>query len=826
MIYPRTIESKIGFDQVRQLVKERCVSPQGKETVDKMSWITDRELLITCLSRVDELKRLKQGGTNELALTPIVDARPWLSKIEVSGMFIEANNLLSLSRSLNTASGIKRYFNREEQQRLYPYLTDLSRDIADVDIVKRYIEKVIDDLGQVKDNASPRLGEIRREMSTIARRTNAAMRRVIQSAISAGLIDADTAPSVRDGRLVIPVAPTHKREIEGIVHDYSASGKTIFIEPASVVELSNRQRELEIEERREIIKILVEVADNIRPHLAELYTVNGVLAEFDFIAAKAEFAISVGGNMPRLSKDNGFDWAKAVHPMLYLHLKESGREIVPLDIKLDGNQARIVVVSGPNAGGKSVALKTAGIIQYMTQCGMLPTMRQGSTVMLMDNLFVDIGDDQSFDDDLSTYSSHLTAMKYFVTHGTKRTLFLADEMGSGTEPQIGGAIAQALLEEFNNLGMWGIVTTHYQNLKTLADSTAGFINASMLYDRQAMAPLFKMALGHPGSSFAIEIARKIGFPAKIIDKAGEIVGSDYVNLDKYLLDIARDKRYWAEKRENIRRRNKDLENKIEEYSRQSDELRHQRKTIIDEARREAKEIVQSSNAAIERTIREIREADADKQRTREARAKLADFANEITTEQPDKFKEKIAPSVATRKQRKKRGHDKPVAEVNNMLETDQSRVQTGSWVKLDGKGTPGKVLSIDENKAMVAFGAIKLNVDIKRLKIASEVKINDNQRPSVATTQTMSDSRQRQLNFKTELDVRGFRADQAIQAITYFIDDAIQFSISRVRILHGTGTGALRMTTRQYLQSIPQVVRFHDEDVRFGGTGITVVELE
>lgn len=824
MIYPSTIEDKIGFDQIRRLVLEKCISPRAREMAEDMSWMTSEVDIEGELYRVFELKTLMLGDEAP-ELTPICDARPWLSRIEVQGMYIEAQQLHSLGRSLSTAHGLKCFFERDENARLYPRLAEVASGISDVKCVIGLIDRIVDQVGEVRDSASRALSEIRHELSGIDRRAATAMRRVIQSAVSSGLIEADTTPAVRDGRLVIPVSPAHKRSIEGIIHDQSASGKTVFIEPSAVVELTNRRRELQMDERREIVRILIEVADNIRPHIESLYTVNEIMARFDFIAAKASVAIATGGNMPRLDGRRYMEWHGAIHPVLYLHLSGSGRSVVPLDMRLSKDDGRIVVVSGPNAGGKSVALKTVGIVQYMTQCGMLPTMRQGSVMMVMRNIMIDIGDDQSIDNDLSTYSSHLAAMKYFVTHGDSHTLFLADEMGGGTEPQIGGAIAQALLEEFNNKGMWGMVTTHYQNLKTLADETPGLINASMLYDRRAMAPLFKLDMGHPGSSFAIEIARKTGLPATIIERAGDIVGSDYVNLDKYLLDIARDKRYWADKRENIRRRNKDLEDKIRQYTEASEEINLKRREILSQAQEEAREIVASSNAVVERTIREIRQAQAERDKTREARLRLSEYAGSVAAQPEDMTFGKHLPPI--NKPGKRR--DKSLAKTSGEPGPD-SRSKTlyvDDYVLLDGKGAPGQVISVSGHSAVVAFGVMKLTVPVDRLtKVTDNISIVNRTRQKNMSSAAMSDdSRRRQLEFKTELDVRGFRADEALQAITYFIDDAVQFSISRVRILHGTGTGALRMATRQYLSTVQAVKAFHDEDVRMGGAGITVVEL-
>jgi len=825
MIYPRTIEHKIGFDVVRAHIADACVSPQGRAlATDEMGWQTDFDSVRQSLEQTVQMLTV-QTSPEPLDLGGITDARPWLHKMEVDGMYAEPAELVAIRTSLLTARRIDEYFTAGESGQThsasYPRLALLASELESAPEVVREINAIIDDHGHVKDSASPKLAEIRGQLAGIDRRISSAMRKVVAQGVAAGILDSDTTPSVRDGRLVIPVSPMNKRAISGIVHDHSASGKTIFIEPAEIVELSNMQRELEIEERHETVRILIELAAKIRPWLPQLQHTYGVLGYFDFINAKATFAMQTQGAMPVISGDNerSIQWYRAQHPVLALHLKKDGRQVVPLDITFgnEPGQGRIIVISGPNAGGKSVALKTVAIVQYMMQCGVLPPVSSNSVMQIMDNIFIDIGDDQSIDDDLSTYSSHLRNMKYFLAHGTCRTLFLVDEMGSGTEPQIGGALAQALLEEYNGKGMWGVVTTHYQNLKTLADETPGMVNASMLYDRQKMMPLFKLSIGHPGSSFAVEIARKTGLPDSIIEKATKIVGSDYVNLDKYLLDIARDKRYWENKRENIRQRNKQLEQTIERYKNDAEELRARRREIIEEARAEARRIVEDSNAAIERTIREIRTAQADKQRTRDARQRLA-------LERQNLESHDIAETPALARVPKNVKHRGNKLKTVTAKPKEQVAITEGAHVLLDGAGAVGTVMAVEGKNAQVAFGTIKMTVPAVRLTPTIR---KPERKPSSSPLVNAADdsSRQRQLNFKPELDIRGFRADEAVQAVTYFLDDAVQFSFQRVRILHGTGTGALRMAIRQYLETVTAVKSYHDEDVRFGGAGITVVDL-
>lgn len=812
LTYPHdTIERKLGMDAVRRHISDACICEPAREMVAAMAVSTDYDSVKAELERTSEMVGVLDCD-RPFSLSGLTDTRVWLVSLKAAGSFIDAPQLNSLRRSLRTAVEVAAFFDVEDNP--WPRLGLLASEMSEVLPVIRLIDSVLDSAGNVKDSASPTLRDIRSRMSTITNRISSAMRRILSRAVADGLVEPEVQPAVRDGRLVLPVAAMNKRRVVGIVHDESSTGKTYFIEPAEVVELNNEQRELEIEERREIVRILTGVADKIRPELTALAYTFEVMARFDFIQAKALFATRVGGAMPVLVKKSVAQWHDARHPVLRLTLEAQGRAVVPLDLELTADTARILVVSGPNAGGKSVTLKTAGIIQYMTQCGVLPSLDPRSRVGIFDGIFVDIGDDQSIEDDLSTYSSHLRNMKYILNHGTDRSMVLIDEFGAGTEPQIGGAIAQALLTEFNAKRMWGVVTTHYQNLKQLAEETPGLVNGSMIYDRQLMKPTFKLVIGHPGSSFAVEIARRTGLPESIIAEAGRIVGTDYFNLDKYLLDITRDRRYWENKRADIRRREKHLEEVIARYEENAESLRQQRRTIIAEAKTQADEIIARSNAAVERTIHEIRRGQAEKEETRAIRAQLAEERKAIAEDEPVENRElRKAPKP------KRPKNTKPV------IQKDEP-IAAGDNVLLDNQGQPGKVMEITGNKAVVNFGLMKMTVPLSRLgrtmRSASRIKEDS---VTTVSLQTLEVTRSRQLSFKNEIDVRGMRADEAIQAVTYFIDDALQFNAGRVRILHGTGTGALRMAIRKYLDTVPGVSGFRDEDVRFGGAGITVVEL-
>lgn len=818
MIYPESFEKKIGFDLVRRRLAELCVSAGARELADDMAFLTDFDNIKRLLNEVGEMVTV-------IALADGFDVRELgnpaqsLGRLKLQGTFLSPQEIVELRRVIEAAVDTEAWFRTHRNDNgtsQFECLDVIASQLTPLPATLKEIDRIVDRHGSVKDSASPELASIRREMSSISGRVNSIMRRVISRAAGEGYLEADTTPTMRDGRLVLPVQPMHKRHIPGIVHDESASGKTFFIEPAEIVEANNRVRELQLEERREITRILIALADRLRTDIPALKLDIELLFRFDFIHAKARYAIETGATLPHLKDGPELEWYHATHPVLMASLKRQGKEIVPLDITLTAKE-RILVISGPNAGGKSVCLKTVGIIQFMIQCGVLPPVYENSHVGIFKSIFIDIGDDQSIEDDLSTYSSHLRNMKRFLQSGNESTLILIDEFGSGTEPQIGGALAQAILGEFNEKKMWGVITTHFQNLKTFAEDTPGLVNGSMLYDRHLMQPMFKLSIGNPGSSFAIEIARKTGLPKSIIDEAEKIVGSDYINLDKYLLDIARDKRYWENKRIEIRRKEKHLEDVIERYRNDADTLSDQRRQIIAQAKEEAKSILERSNASIERTIHDIKKAQAEKEATMEARRRLQEEKKNITDANT------VDEHPLLRKAKPRRAKSQRPAPLSTPAE--MKALQPGDVVKLDGEGTPGRILKIEGKKAEVAFGVLKTTVQLDRLKPTSAQIRTGAEKSTYISTATTDASRERQLNFKPEIDLRGMRADEAVQAVTYFLDDAIQFGTSRVRILHGTGTGALRQSIRAYLSTHPGVEAYADEDVRFGGAGITVVRL-
>lgn len=817
MIYPKNFEIKIGFDTIRRVLEKQCLSPLGVTHCKDMSFYNDFNLVLRKLSETNEFLSIITTQV-EFPLNDFHDVTPALNSIRAHGSYMPAEELYRLRKSLNTIGAISTFFEKcnEEGDTPYPYLSNLCSEMQSFNPILKEIDMILDKFGNIKDNASPELLSIKQAIQSTTTSINSILRRIISEGKTSGILDNDVSPSVRDGRLVIPVAPMHKRKIQGIVHDESATGKTVYIEPGEIVEANNTIRELEADMRREIIRILTEIANQIRPHIDDMLVSYDILGQIDFIRSKALFAQELNCNMPHLEKKAQIEWYHAIHPTLFLTLKEHGKDVVPLDIKLDGNN-RILLISGPNAGGKSVCLKTVGVIQYMTQCGLLPPVYTNSHISIFNNIFIDIGDEQSLENDLSTYSSHITNMKQFLLKADNSTIILIDEFGGGTEPQIGGAIAQAILRQLNEKKAFGVITTHYQNLKTFAENNNGIINGAMLYDRGKMQPLFKLSIGYPGSSFAIEIARKIGLPKNVVDEAIEIVGSDYVNMDKYLLDIARDRRYWENKRQEIHAKQKKIDAIVEKYNEQASALNKERREIIHAAKQEAKEILAKSNSTIERTIHDIKRVQAEKEQTKEIRRQLEEFKSKLITDSDDN-KHNIK-EIQTSKNKKKK------KTISIKATEDTTPFTIGTHVTMEGNSTVGEIISIEGKWAIVAFGMLKTKVEIKKLKKSSSApeKKTDKSFVSKATSDEM---RKRQLNFKQEIDVRGMRTDEAIQAVTYFIDDATQFNARQVRILHGTGTGILKVRIREYLNAIPNVKRYRDEHVQFGGAGITVIELD
>ncbi len=857
MIYPDNFESKIGFTEIRKMLRERCLSPLGKEQVEKMAFSSDAEEVNEWLMQVREFRRLMEE-VEDFPLQYFYDVRESIVRIRVENTHLEEDELFDLRRSLATIAAMVKILNhsddddlpddgwRREKKYPYPALHRLSQDVVTFPQLIQRIDQILDKFGKIRDNATPELLQIRRELARTEGSISRTLYAILRSAQSEGVVEKDVTPALRDGRLVIPVNPALKKKISGIVHDESATGKTVFVEPTEVVEANNRVRELEGEERKEIIRILTDFTNKVRPHSKEILDSYRFLAKIDLVQAKQKLADTFKAIEPEAEDRPLIDWTRAVHPLLQLSLEKKQEKVVPLDITLTPEK-RILIISGPNAGGKSVCLKTVGLLQYMLQCGLSVPMSERSRTGVFKDIMIDIGDEQSLENDLSTYSSHLLNMKNMMRQASGSTVILIDEFGTGTEPGIGGAIAEAVLDRFCKQGAYGVITTHYQNLKHFADSHEGVANGAMLYDRHEMKALFQLAIGRPGSSFAIEIARKIGLPEEVIQAASEIVGSEYIQSDKYLQDIVRDKRYWENKRQNIHQREKDMEKTISRYESDLEDIEKSRKAILQKAKEEAAELLRESNKRIENAIREIKESQAEKEETRRIRQELDAFKQEVQEIDTKEADDKIARKIAQIQQRKER-HAKRQAEKaqnqekaaaalrnaqNKTLAEDKRELKVGDTVRIKGLTTVGKIESITGDTATALFGGMRTKMRLNRLEHASapaeSADKTEQRKESLAAYGISRETRQtidsRKANFHQDIDVRGMRGDEALNAVQYFIDDAILVGMPRVRILHGKGNGILRQLIRQYLSSVPNVIHYADEHVQFGGAGITVVDF-
>lgn len=816
MLYPSNIESKIDFTGVRTLLLNNCISALGKDRVEEINFSSDFSRVQQQLSQTDEMLRILSDADETLPVGDFFDLREGLSRIRVEGLFFDEPEVFELRRALEAVRRVVDFISKKEAEQ-FPQLHSMIKGVSLFPDILRRIDLILDKFGKIKDNASHELASIRRQMMQVQSSVSRSLNQILRQAQADGYVEKDVAPTIRDGRLVIPVSPAFKRKISGIVHDESASGKTVFIEPAQVVEANNRIRELEGEERREIIRILTEFTNYVRPYTEDILSSQYFLGEIDFLRSKALFAQRINAIKPRTDAVCQLEWRKAVHPLLYLSLQKQGKEVVPLDIQLNEKQ-RILLISGPNAGGKSVCLKTVVLLQYMLQCGLLIPVHPDSRCGIFSRIFIDIGDEQSIENDLSTYSSHLTNMKFFVRNSNQSTLILIDEFGTGTEPMIGGAIAEATLERYNRNKAFGVITTHYTNLKHYAEDAEGIVNGAMLYDRQHLQPLFMLEIGNPGSSFAIEIARKIGLPEDLIADAAEKVGSEHLDYDKHLQDIVRDKRYWENKRQVIRQKEKKMDEMLARYEADMADINRARKEITQKAKAEAQQLLNDTNARIENTIRHIKEAQAEKEKTRAVRSELQEFRERLQLMDPDTTADSGTKVKKDSKPAKKLV--KPAGALQSVV------LQPGMMVRLKDQSTTGKIMEIQDQLATVAFGNLKSTVKLNRLEPVSNNQFKKEQKQIYAVSTVTEEVRNRKLNFRTEIDLRGMRADEALQAVTYFIDDALMVGVSTVRILHGTGTGALRQIIRQYLATVHGVRGFRDEHVQLGGAGITIVEMD
>lgn len=843
MIYPNNFEQKIGFDTIRTLLKGRCISTLGTEWVDhQLKFHTSYAEVREALDQAEEFKHFSEIA-DDIYESNFFDVRHPLLRIRPERTYLEELELYDLMRSLKTVADLVSYFRKIEQDAAgnkaanpYPALCRMCTPVHTFPDLIRHIDNILNKYGKMKDTASSELQSIRQQLEQSARSISHILRNIVNEARTEGFLDRDISPTVRDGRMVIPVNPSAKRKIKGIIHDESATGKTVFIEPAAVVEANNRVRELKAEEQREIIRILQETTALVRPHVHDILDSFRYLAHIEFLRALTLFSAQFQAIVPQVEDAPILQMRGAVHPLLRQSLEKHGGKAVPLDIVLQKHQY-IILISGPNAGGKSVCLKTVGLLQYMLQSGMPVPVAEDSILGIFHDIFIDIGDEQSLENELSTYSGHLQNMKQMMKHSNAHSLLLIDEFGSGTEPLIGGAIAEAVLDKLVQNEVRGIITTHYQNLKQYAQKHPTVVNGAMLYDRSRMTPLFQLQTGHPGSSFAIEIARKIGLPEDVITYATGIVGEEYIQSDKYIQDIIRDKSYWENKRKNIHRQEKQLEEIIARYEGEMKSLQSQRTSIIAEAKTEAQEILRQSNAKIENTIRQIKEAQAERNRTQEARQELETFKEDINAQKEEE--EAIARKIAQIRRRAERraqkrknaGQASPAADAPtvsaNKNKDAEAPLAVGDFVQIKGQTAVGKIIEVQGNQARVQYDALTARVPIGRLKATDAPKARP-QEINVQRSNALSvqdNIHAAQLRFKPEIDMRGLHVDEALQRLSYFIDDAVQLGQSRVRILHGTGTGALREAIRQYLAQIPDVKSYRDEHVQFGGAGITIVDL-
>ncbi len=828
MIYPSNFEQKIGFDRLREQVVALCSTQAAREIISAERFSTRRSDIEFRQDITDEMRVI-------IMLEPdaprdeFPDLEGVLSKIGVEGAFLTAEELAVLRQAL-TAVGNMVGFITSRKQEQYPRLRKRSESVCVFPDIIRRINQLIDDEGAIRDGASHELLTLRRAIREHEGQVSKRLQQVLNNAKRAGVVDAEAMISIRDGRAVIPVSAANKRKLNGFIHDESATGRTFYIEPVEVVELNNQLKELEYAERREIVRILTEFTQELRPDAEPISAAGEYLAEMDAVRAKARWAIENGAGKPIVSDDDRMVLRHAFHPLLAQTLKREKKELVPLDMQLD-KEKHILVISGPNAGGKSVCLKTAGIVQYMFQCGFPVTAGEMSELPVFESICIDIGDEQSMDNDLSTYSSHLMNMKSMLQAASARTLVLIDEFGSGTEPVIGGAIAEAILERLLQKGCYGVITTHYSNIKYYATGTDGIANGAMMFDVQNIRPLFKLEQGKPGSSFAIEIARKIGLPEDIIKVASDKAGSDHINLERQLREIARDRRYWSQKRDRIRQTDRKVEELESSYEQQLARIKEERKEIISKAKEEAQRLIADANRQIENTIRTIKEAQAEKELTRLARRELDDFKETVNesesmfdSEKVDREMERLMRRKARREENKKRQGSAP-AEPKSAVPAPKP-IEVGSKVKIEGQEVLGVVQSIKGKKAQVAFGQILTMVEKEKLIVVSNAEYKKSIRPTQARTVLSVDISSRKLNFKDSVDVRGMRAAEALEVVQDLVDDALMVGVGGVTILHGKGTGALQQEIRRYLRTIPEVESAKDEHADRGGAGITVVRFK
>ena len=807
------IEQKLGFDRIRQMVAEQCTNALAARMAEEMRFMTDHEQLCHELQLTEEMRQIVLMES-EFPQQDFIDLTPILTHLRVGNTVIPLESLFDLKLSLRTIRECYQFLTAEEHVK-YTALRDVAIGVelgyggksSQLNVINSLLGKLIDDHGELYDNASPALAEIRRTKARKAAEVDAQVNSTLARAKREGWAPEGAEVTIRDGRPVIPLLTTHRRKLKGLIQDESATRQTAFVEPAEVVELGNDLRELEFDERHEIQRILLAFSDRLRPLLPQLDEAYHFLARIDFLRAKARVAVELNASVPNLHPDPRIEWMDARHPILYLQKKDG---VVPFNLGLNGvdgaNGQRILIISGPNAGGKSVLLKAVGLIQYMLQCGMPVPLRPTSECGMFGSIFIDIGDQQSIDNDLSTYTSHLQNMKALLAEASEDTLFLLDELGGGTEPRSGCAIAEAVLDALYDKGAFGVVTTHFADLKLLADRLPGVVNGAMLFDTDAMRPLYRLAIGHPGSSFAFEIAESIGFPKDVLDKAGDLVGREQLNFEHQLQQLELDKREIARQKEELRVADDFLNEVTQKYQRLNDNLQARRHEIIGSARREAQQILTDANRTVERTISDIKSAQAEKEATRKAREALAE-ATEENIKAQSKLKEQ--------KEKKQRITDRDI----------EMPISVGSIVRIDGEETYGQVVEIKGKKAVVESNSVRMTIPLSRLTGTAKQKIPSDRKAVSVSRGIYDDMNDKRKSFNPTLDLRGHHAEEAIDMLHRFIDDALLLSEKEVRILHGKGYGILIQVISQELKAMREVRTFHPEKLELGGAGITVVEL-
>ncbi len=800
MLYPNTLEQKLGFDKIRELLKQSCVSTLGQDYVDKIRFTDNHQLIDKLLRQTAEFKQIVQFEP-DFPSSNYIDVREQLKKARIEGLALTEEEFFDLKLSLRTIQDCLRFLEKRSESNEYPFLRELAGPVTVNKAVSEAIERVIDDRGHVRDSASPELARIRRQIIAEQNNLRKQLDSMLRMARHNGWIPDDLSLTVRGGRLVIPIAAEHKRKIKGFVHDESSTGQTVYLEPAEVFEANNEIRELEYEERREVFRILQALTDQLRPHLEDLKKAVNFLAMIDFIRAKARLANQLDAGMPKVHNRPFVNWTAARHPLLHLSFQKQGKKVIPLQVRLDEKQ-RILIISGPNAGGKSVALKTIGLVQFMLQCGLLVPMNDFSEMGVFQNLFIDIGDEQSLENDLSTYSSHLTAMKQFLVGANKRSLFLIDEFGTGTEPGLGGAIAEAILEDLNKSGAYGVINTHYTNLKVFADKTDGLINGAMRFDGEHLEPLYELEMGRPGSSFAFEIARKIGLPKGVIDRAKDKLGSQQVSFEKLLKELDIEKRVFAEKNMEIGINQRKVAQQLAEYTALKTRLENEQKQLINEAKQKAKSLVQEANQRIENTIREIKENKAEKEATKAVRQQLEQFETK-----------ELKPEVIA--------ETKPKEE----YELAEGSIEVGNYVRIKGQTAVGQVLAIRGKDAEIGIGDLKSNIKLNRLEKLSKKAYKEATGEENKPRMQGVDMNEKMMNFSFNLDIRGKRGEEALGVVDQFMNDALMLGYPELRIVHGKGDGILRTLVRNHLRTYREVARMADEHVDRGGAGVTVVQM-